>query len=75
MTKDDFKDDPDFVYFEAPEYEPYEDDVVPTDHMPDIDDVHDVLTTNMLVLWYHFQLVMRSGMGRSCGASVNLMEQ
>jgi hypothetical protein len=34
-----------------------------------------ILMTNMLMLRSEFQLVMISGLGRSCGASVNLMEQ
>jgi hypothetical protein len=39
MTKDDFKDDPDFTNFETPTCEPYEDDEVPASKMSDIDDV------------------------------------
>jgi hypothetical protein len=49
MAKDGFKDDPDFVDFETPEYEPYEDDEVPAAHMPDIDDIHDVDTYNQYI--------------------------
>jgi hypothetical protein len=44
MTKDDFKDDPNFADFEYPNCEPYEHDEVPASQMSDIDDVHDVDT-------------------------------
>jgi hypothetical protein len=74
MTNNDFNDDPEFVDFETPEYEPYKDDEVPAAQMPDNDDIHDVvLMTNMLALRSEFQLVIRSGLERSCGASVSLI--
>jgi hypothetical protein len=49
MTKDYFKDDPNFADFETLEYEPCEDGEVPTAHMPDIDDIHDVDTYDQYV--------------------------
>jgi hypothetical protein len=49
MTKDDFKDDPDFTYFETTTYEPYEDDQVPASKVLDIDDIHDVETYDQYV--------------------------
>jgi hypothetical protein len=44
MTKDSFKDNPNFADFETPEYGPYEDYEVPAAQMSDIDDIHDVDT-------------------------------
>jgi hypothetical protein len=49
MTKDKFKDDPDFADFETPEYGPYENDEVPAVQMHDIDDVHDIDTFDQYV--------------------------
>jgi hypothetical protein len=49
MTKDDFKDEPDFTSFETPAYEPYTDEQVPASKMPDIDEIDDVATYDQYV--------------------------
>jgi hypothetical protein len=44
MAEADFKDDPNFADFSAPEFEPYEVDKLPVAQMPAIGDVHDADT-------------------------------
>jgi hypothetical protein len=49
IAEADFKDDPDFADFETTDFEPYEDDKVVPDQMPDIDDVDDIATYDQYV--------------------------
>jgi hypothetical protein len=49
MTKDDFKDDPDFADSETPTYDTYEDEEGPASKMPHIYDIDDVDTYDQYV--------------------------